>query len=173
MVGVVCAVAVVCGVGGAFVAPDVVGALGRLTGHDPLRLRLLGWCWGGLPWLVASAAFLVRRRLSAAARVGLAYGLGVWCASGAILLPSRGSSAERRFGSAYLDSRPLTFGWACGWLPAAALVLVAVVATLLVHRATHGNPADRTQRSLGRGLAGLWMLLLTGGLVTALAGPLP
>lgn len=173
MVGVVCAVAVVSGVGGAFVAADVVDALGRLTGHDPLRLRLLGWCWGGLPWLVASAAFLVRRRLSAAARLRFAYGLGVWCAAGAVLLPGRGSSAERRFGSAYPDSRPLTFGWACGWLPIAVLVLVAVVAILIVHRATGGKPAQRTQRSLGWGLAALWLLLLVGGLVAALAAPLP
>lgn len=165
-------VAAVCGVGGAFVAEDVVAGIGRLVNHDELALRLLGWCWGGLPFVVPVVAITQRHHLSRTAKRALAYVVAVWAASGALLLPGRHSSAEERFGAAYLDYRPLGFGWAAGFLSVFATFLAAAVLVLLWRLLTR-TATKQSAGPLNSGLTILWILFTAGGLVAALLAPMP
>jgi hypothetical protein len=161
-----------CGLGGGFVGESVVGALGRVVDHGELVLRVVGWCWGGLPYVVIGAAFVGRAKLSRNGKLGLTYLLAVWIGSGALLIPGRSSSLEQRFGSAYPDARPLSFGWACGFLSTVATVLVIVVAVLLLKK-LRGTPAKQHLQTLSRALTATWAVLTTAGLVAALIGPMP
>jgi hypothetical protein len=161
-----------CGIGGGFVGESVVGALGRAVDHSELALRVLGWCWGGLPYVVIAAAFVGRAKLTRNARLALTYLLAVWLASAALLIPGRSSSLEDRFGTAYPDARPLSFAWACGFLSAAATVLLVVVAVLLVNK-FRGTPTKQDLQNLNRTLTTAWVVLTVAGLVGALLGPMP
>lgn len=171
-VGLGFAVAVVCGVGGAFIREDVVGALGRFVDHNELPLRLLGWCWGGLPFVVLVVAYSQRRRLVLRAKHGLVYALVIWAASGALLMPGRHSSLEDRFGSAYSDARPLGFGWAAGFLSVFATFL-AVAILILVWRKLTGTVTKPALVALNRLIVVLWVLFTAAGLIAALVAPLP
>lgn len=161
-----------CGIGGGFVGESVVGALGRAVDHSESALRVLGWCWGGLPYVVIAAAFIGRARLTRNVRLALTYLLAVWISSGAFLLPGRSSSLEHRFGTAYPDARPLSFAWACGFLSAAATVLLVVVAVLLLKK-LRGTPTKQHLQNLNRVLTTAWAILTAAGLVAALTGPMP
>lgn len=169
--GVWIAVALICGLGGGIVGEDVVGALGRLVDHDEFLLRLLGWCWGGLPYVLVAVAFFVRRRL-VRARAVLVSVLAAWCASVALLLPGRGSSLEHRFGSAYPDARVLGFASACGILPVFASLFLTLIVVLVAHK-IFGRPAKERVDKLTAGLFIAWSLLTAAGLVAAFVGPLP
>lgn len=171
-VGIGFAVALICGVGGAFVGENVVGALGRLVNHHELTLRVLGWCWGGLPFVVLVLAYTQRHRLSQRAKRGLTYAVTIWAASGALLIPGRHSSLEDRFGSAYLDARPLGFGWAAGFLALFATFVAAALLVLLWRKLT-GTVTKQSVRTLNRGLTILWILLTAAGLITAVVAPMP
>jgi hypothetical protein len=166
-VGVGFAVALISGVGGSFVAEEVVGGLGRLLNHNDLALRVLGWCWGGLPFVVLVAAYSQRHRLSQRAKRGLTYAVTAWAASGALLIPGRRSSPEERFGEAYLDGRPLAFGWAAGFLALFATFLLAALLAILWRKLS--GPVG----ILDRGITIIWVVLTTAGLLTALLAPLP
>lgn len=171
-VGIGFAVALICGVGGAFVGEDVVGGLGRLVNHNELTLRVLGWCWGGLPFVVLVAAYSQRHRLSQRAKRGLAYAVTAWAASGALLIPGRHSSLEDRFGGAYLDARPLGFGWAAGFLSLFATFLAAGLLVLLWRKLT-GTVTKQSVGTVNRGITIVWILLTAAGLLTALLAPMP
>ncbi|MEU4390892.1 hypothetical protein [Kribbella sp. NPDC023855] len=171
-VGIGFAVALVCGVGGSFVAEDVVGGLGRLLNHDEFALRVLGWCWGGLPFVVLVLAYSQRHRLSQRAKRGFTYTVTAWAASGALLIPGRHTSAEERFGEAYLDSRPLGFGWAAGFMALFATFLVAGLLAVVWRKLT-GTVTRQSVTTLNRGLTVLWVLFTVGGLVAALLAPMP
>jgi hypothetical protein len=171
-VGLGFAVAVICGVGGAFVGENVVSALGRLVNHHELVLRGLGWCWGGLPFVVLVAAYSQRHRLSQRVKHGLAYAVMAWAASGALLIPGRHSSLGERFDSAYLDARPLGFGWAAGFLSIFAMVLL-VALLIIVWRKLTGTVTKQAVVVLNRAIAALWSLLTAAGLIAALVAPLP
>jgi hypothetical protein len=95
----------------------------------------------------------------------------VWIASSTLLLPPRMSSAEARFGSAYPDARPLCFGWGCGVLPVFGALLLMLIAVLLVKR--RGEPTRPAHHMLNLTLTVGWALLLSAGLIYALAGPIP
>lgn len=171
-VGLGFAVAVICGVGGAFVGESVVGALGRLVNHQELVLRTLGWCWGGLPFVVLVAAYSQRQRLAQRTRHRFGYAVAVWAASGALLIPGRYSSTQERFGTAYADARPLSFGWAAGFLALFALVFLAAL-VIIIWRKLTGTATKESLTTLNRAIAIVWALLTAAGLVTALAAPLP
>lgn len=171
-VGVGFAVALICGVGGAFVGEDVVGGLGRLVNHNEFTLRVLGWCWGGLPFVVLVVAYSQRHRLSRRAKRGFTYAVTAWAASGALLLPGRRSTLEDRFGDAYLDVRPLGFGWAAGFLSLFATFIAAGLLVILWRKLT-GTVTKRSVVILNRGLTILWVLLTVAGLITALLAPMP
>ncbi|MEV5960796.1 hypothetical protein AB0L70_03480 [Kribbella sp. NPDC051952] len=168
------AVVLVCGLSGGVVGESAIGSLGRTVNHSELALRVLGWCWGGLPWTVLAAAIVIRgrARLSRSVWTVLAYLLPVWIGSGAFLLPSRSSSFESRFGTAYPDAHPLGFAWACGVLSLVATLFLLVI-TLLVIRKLHGKPTKQALHRLTIALAVTWATLTTAGLVAALAAPLP
>ncbi|TWD80694.1 hypothetical protein FB561_1781 [Kribbella amoyensis] len=165
-------VAVGCGIGGGFIGEDVVGALGRTVGHRELPLRLLGWCWGGLPFVVAATAVVLRERLSRGARPALTYVLVVWIASGAFLLPRRLSTIEHRFGTAAADAKLLGYGWAAGILPIFATLALTVIG-LLILRKSGRTPSKSTLTKLGRTFAATFCVLTTAGLVVALVGKTP
>lgn len=165
-------VVLACGIGGGFVGDSVVGAVGRVVDHSELALRVLGWCWGGLPYVVIGAAFVGRAKLTRNVLLAVTYVLAVWIGSAAFLLPGRSSSLEHRFGTAYPDARPLSFAWACGFLAAAAMVLLVVIAVLVL-RKLWGKPTKQQLQTLGRGLAATWVILTAAGLVAALIGPMP
>lgn len=166
------AVVLTCGLGGAVFGQDVVEAIGRWTGHDELVLRALGWCWSGLPFTLAAVLVAGHQRLGQSLRLALTYLLVVWAASGALLIPSRGSSMERRFGDTYPDARVLGFGWACGLLAVFATLLLTIVGVLVVHKLL--GPTDKLKlRLLSRTLTVLWALLTAAGLAVALLAPLP
>ena len=171
-VGLGFAVAVLCGVGGAFVGESVVGALGRLVNHHELVLRTLGWCWGGLPFVVLVAAYSQRQRLSSPVKHAIGYAVAAWAGSGALLIPGRRSTSEERFGSAYLEARPLGFGWAAGFLSLFATVLL-VAAVIIVWRKLTGTVTKQSLVTLNRAIATLWGLLTAAGLIAALVAPLP
>jgi len=161
-----------CGLGGPYVGESVVGALGRAVGHSELALRALGWGWGGLPYVVAVAAFVGQAKLSRNVKLALPYLLAVWIGSAALLIPGRYSSLEERFGTAYPDARPLSFGWACGFLSTAVTVLLVAIALILFKRIL-GTITKRHLQTLNRVLAAVWVVLTTAGLVAALIGPMP
>jgi len=165
------AAAVICGLGGAYVGEDVVGALGRTVGHNEFVLRALGWCWGGLPFVLIAVAFFLRDRL-APVRAWIAGVLAVWLGSGSLLLPGRNSTRELRFGSAELDALPLAFGWACGIMPFFASTFLTILAILIARRLFGRLDANRMNK-LAIGLFTVWCLLTTAGLVAAFAAPLP
>jgi hypothetical protein len=161
-----------CGIGGGFVGESVIGALGGVADHSELVLRVLGWCWGGLPYVVIGAAFVGRAKLTRNVLLALTYVLAVWIGSATLLLPGRSSSLEERFGSAYQDARPLSFAWACGFLSTAVTVLLIVVAVLLLKK-LRGTPTTQHLQTLGRALTATWAILTATGLVAALIGPMP
>ncbi|WP_433164119.1 hypothetical protein [Kribbella sp. CA-247076] len=165
-------VVLACGIGGGFVGESVVGAVGRAVNHSELGLRVLGWCWGGLPYVVIAAVFVGRTRLSRAALLAMTYLLAVWVASGALLIPGRTSSLEDRFGSAYPDARPLSFGWACGFLAAAATLLLIVVGVLVLKRLRRAV-TKRDLQKLSTVLTTAGGVLALGGLVGAVFAPMP
>lgn len=171
-VGLGFVVAVCCGVGGAFVGEPVVAALGRLVNHHELVLRALGWCWGGLPSVALVAAYSQRHRLSQRAKHAVAYAAAVWTATAALLIPGRHSSMEDRFGSAYLDARPLAFGWASGFLSVFATVLLVAVLIIGWRKLTR-TVTKQSVIILNRAITILWSLLAAAGLVTALIAALP
>ena len=156
------------GLTGALVGKQVMSALGRLVNHQELVLRVLGWCWSGLPFLVLAVAINQRRLLAEGARAGLTYLLAVWAGSGALLLPGRTSNLERRFGSAYPDARPLGFGWGAGALSIFVSLLLAGLVIVLLRRL-----GSIDQGILNRVLVGLWIIATAAGLVVALLAPLP
>ncbi|WP_433013130.1 hypothetical protein [Kribbella sp. CA-294648] len=171
-VGVGFAVALLCGVGGAFVADDVVGGLGRLVNHDEFALRVLGWCWGGLPFVVLVLAYTQRHRLSQRIKRGLTYAVTAWTASGALLMPGRHSSAEERFGEAYLDARPLGFGWAAGFMALFATFLATALLAIVWRKLT-GTVTKQSVVTLNRGFTIFLVLFTVGGLIAALLAPMP
>ncbi|WP_041289078.1 hypothetical protein [Kribbella flavida] len=127
-------VAVTCGLGGAFVGEEVVGTIARVVGHRELVLRGLGWCWGGLPFVLAMVALLAQRRIAARAKPVVTTVLVVWAASGALLIPGRGSDLEGRFESAYPEARLIGFGWAAGFLSVVLVGAALVVGVLVVQK---------------------------------------
>ncbi|TCO24835.1 hypothetical protein EV652_108371 [Kribbella steppae] len=169
---VVVVVAVGCGLGGAVVGESVVGALGRAVDHRELVLRALGWCWGGLPYVVITAALVGRAKLTRNVKLALPYLLAVWIGSAALLIPGRYSTLEERFGTAYPDARPLSFGWACGFLSTAATVLLVAIALILFKKLL-GSITKRHLQTLNRVLTAIWVVLTAAGLVAALIGPMP
>jgi len=171
-VGVGFAVALICGVGGAFFGESVVGALGLVVGHNELVLRILGWCWGGLPFVVLVVAYTQRHRLSQRAKRGLTYAVTAWAASGSLLLPGRHSSAEERFGDAYLDARPLAFGWAAGFMALFVSFLAAGLLVLIWRKLT-GTVTKQSLGFLNWAIATLWILLTAAGLIAAVLAPMP
>jgi hypothetical protein len=165
-------VALGCGISGAFIGETVVGAIGRAVDHRELVLRALGWCWGGLPYVVIAAALAGRSKLSRNVRLSLKYLLAAWIGSAALLIPGRYSSLEDRFGTAYPDARPLSFGWACGFLTTAATFLLIAVAILLLKK-VHGTLTKQHVPTLNRVVTTTWAILTAAGLVAALIGPMP
>ncbi|MGW6281973.1 hypothetical protein [Kribbella sp. NPDC055071] len=159
---------------GAVAGERLAGLLGAAVGHSELALRAIGWCWGGLPWVVLSTAIVLHHRalLTSGVRTGLKYVLPIWVGSAAFLLPGRTSSLERRFGSAWPDARPLGFGWGCGAATVAAMLLVVIITGVILKKL----PGQRTKRGLGAlgvGAAVVWAALTAAGLIAALAAPLP
>ncbi|TCN39680.1 hypothetical protein EV644_103236 [Kribbella orskensis] len=171
-VGLGFAVAVLCGVGGAFVGEPVVAAVGRLVNHHELVLRGLGWCWGGLPFVVLVAAYTQRHRLSQHAKQVVAYALPIWAAAAALLIPGRHSTLEERFSSAYLDARPLAFGWAAGFLSTFATVLLVALLIIGWRKLTR-TVTKQSVVILNRAITILWSVLAAAGLAAALIAPLP
>jgi hypothetical protein len=165
------AAAAICGIGGAYVAEDVVGALGDAVGHNESVLRALGWCWGGLPFVLIAVAYRLRDRL-ATVKAWVAGVLAVWLGSGSFLLPGRNSTPQLRFGSAQLDAGSLAFGWACGIMPFFASTFLTIVAILIARRLL-GPLGPNQMNKLAIGLFAAWCLLTTAGLVAAFAAPLP
>jgi hypothetical protein len=167
------AAAVVSAVTGAVAGERIAGWLGRVVGHSELALRAIGWCWGGLPWVVLFVAVVLHGRapLARGVRV-LQYVLPIWIGSAAFLLPGRTTSLERRFGTAWPDAAPLGFGWGCGALPVAAMLLVVIITGVILKKL----PGQRTRRGLSAlsvGAAVVWTALTAAGLIAALAAPLP
>jgi len=156
------------GLTGALVGKQLMTALGHLVNHQELVLRILGWCWSGLPFVVLAVAITQRRHLSERARAALTYLLAVWVGSAAVLLPGRTSNLERRFGSAYPDARPLGFGWGAGALSLFVSLLLAGLVIVLLRRF---GAID--QVILNRVLVCLWIIATAAGLVVALFAPLP
>jgi hypothetical protein len=171
-VGLAFATAVICGVGGAFVGEPVISGLGNLVNHHELVLRTLGWCWGGLPFVVLVTAYSQRHRLRPQTKRGLTYAVAVWAASGALLLPGRRSTLEERFGGAYLDAQPLGFGWAAGFLALVALGFLVALLIIGWGKLT-GTATKQSLVGLSRAITSLWALLTAAGLLAALVAPLP
>jgi hypothetical protein len=165
------ATAATCGIGGAYVAEDVVGALGHAVVHNEYVLRALGWCWGGLPFVLIAVTYFLRDKL-ATAKSWIAGGLAVWLGSGSFLLPGRYSTRELRFGSAQLDALPLAFGWACGIMPFFASTFLTILVILIVHR-LFGRLTVNQMHRLVVSLFTMWCLLTAAGLIAAFVAPLP
>lgn len=162
-------VAVAAGLGGAYVGEDLVGWIGRQTNHNEQVLRLLGWCWIGLPLLLALWSASIHQRIRPTARPAIALVLASWAASSAILLPGRRATLEDRFGTAYPDARVLGFGWGAGVLSVFLIGAVTVAGILVVNKTL----GQRGARPLSVGLTVAAVLLGAAGLVTALVAPLP
>ncbi|GAB2560834.1 hypothetical protein [Kribbella endophytica] len=160
--------AVACGIGGASVGEDLVNAIGRSVAHHEHALRLIGWCWSGLPFTLGIAAIAFHARIARRTKPYVATILTVWAGSGALFIPGRNSTAEDRFGTAYPDARFLSYAWAAGFLAFVALVAVAAAAVLIAARFSKAG-----SKPFSRALGVLAVLLLAAGLVVALVGPLP
>jgi hypothetical protein len=93
--------------------------------------------------------FVGRAKLTRKVLLALTYVLAVWIGSATLLLPGRSSSLEERFGAAYPDARPLSFAWACGFLAAAATLLLTVIAVLLL-KGLRGTPTTQHLQTLSR-----------------------
>ncbi len=163
--------AVACGLSGPYIGEGLVTTIGGLTDHNEQLLRLLGWCWSGLPFTLAIAAIVWHSRINRRAKPYVATLLAVWAASGALFVPGRNSSTAERFGAAYPDAKYLSYAWAAGFLSFVALVVVAATAVLIVARLSATKAA--AGKPVGRALGVLAVLLLGAGLVVALVGPLP
>ncbi|MFC0628143.1 hypothetical protein [Kribbella deserti] len=172
-VGTLLLVLLVCGLGGSQLAPHVVGALGRIAGHDELALRLIGWCWGGGPLLAWSLLVWLKERMSRPVKVAIGYAGIVWAGSAAMLLPGRHETDQERFGAALADSRPLGFGWACGFLVLFLYLLLLAIASLLF-RKFRPEPTTKAHLTVaGRVATTTWLILLAASLAAALFAPRP
>ncbi|WP_328989606.1 hypothetical protein OG394_25550 [Kribbella sp. NBC_01245] len=151
-------VIVICGPFGGWIADDVVGELCRFANHDEFALRLIGWLWGGAPWAVATLFLHIRERLTQLTKELLLHGLIVWSASSALLIPGRLESDQERFGAAWSDSRPLGFGWACGFLVVFVFLFLLALSTVVLRKF---RPAETTKAHLviaSRAVMGTWLL---------------
>jgi hypothetical protein len=168
------AAAVISAVAGAVAGERLAGWLGRAVGHSDFALRVIGWCWGGLPWVVVFAAIVLhgRRPLARGVRMRLQCVLPIWIGTAAFLLPGRTDSLEDRFGTAWPDAKPLGFAWACGALTVAAMLLVVIIAGLILKKLP-GQRTKRDIRTLGTVMVVGWTALTAAGLIAALVAPLP
>ncbi|MFC0626715.1 hypothetical protein [Kribbella deserti] len=138
-------------------SPAVTGAVGRLLGHDEVALRLAGFVWGAVPWLVGVAILIKVRRKNR--RPWMAYGCILWMLSGLLLVPV---GAGHRFSPVVrVDADLLAFAWICSMI--AGVVALGVSSAIL--------PAAKSKKGLpATGLAIAWTVTMGLGGLAALFG---
>ncbi|MEU4196767.1 hypothetical protein AB0E69_33020 [Kribbella sp. NPDC026611] len=170
--GLFIAVSLVSGVLGTFAGEPVATVLGNALNHHELPLRIAGWCWGGLPFVLLVLLLHFRTSLHQGLRLATGYVLTTWIATGWFLIPSRASSLQSRLGTAAADMRPVTFAWATGVLPVIAVALLLLIVVLILKR-SHGTLSKQALHRMSTWLLAVWITFTAAGLLAALAAPLP
>ncbi|MET9318567.1 hypothetical protein ABZX12_42710 [Kribbella sp. NPDC003505] len=136
--------------------PAVIAAVGNLLDHDVTALRVAGFGWGAVPWLIAIPVL--------AARLTWFRGAGwiwfLWIASGLLLIPLRGTKHLDPI--VHADMNQLAFSWLCAISAAVVACMISNVSAMV-----KGGPRGFAAPAL---VLGCWVVLFVLGGLAAYFG---